>query len=434
MTNDRLPPQDMDAEMALIGSLMVQPHQLDEVLTIIGGSEVFALPPHSVIFDTLVDMCRSEKAVDLLTLTAALRGVGRLESVGGQEYMIDLAGSFADPANAEHYAHLVLTMWKRRELIRLANRLESSAHDPLSVPDDVAAEHAARVEAVATRAQEKQVEEATVLVGQTLAALESDNSPVGHIETGLLGFDSEVGGLPKGNLTILAACPSVGKTAMSLGWALQAKWAGIPTLFVSVEMGRMQLAMRLVNMLTGATFRDQEYPDPPERRRRDYAEATRMLSDTDLHITDCTKEIGRIVALGRAHARMRGVGLIVVDYLQLCSMRGTFGTTNDKTTSMIHALKGLATDTGTAVVVLSQFSRDVAKTNREPQMSDLRDSGSIEQDADLILLLAAKPCRGQEHDPERDILMLAAKNRNGPTGRYSLVFDKRTMVFRSGVM
>lgn len=425
----RVPPQNLDMEMALIGAVFANADVLDEVLATIPGPEVFYVPAHRTIFAAVLRRRAAEEPIDLLSLSADLQAREALESIGGHDYLILLADSVCDCTKAAYYAQEVLKVHKCRSLIRIADTLLERAYSPLCDPDSTASEYAKQIEAVATQATGKEVEDVRVIIDRTFEELADGNTQAGHLATGMTRFDTVLGGLPRGCMTILAACTSVGKTSLALQLSLQAAADGVPVLFFTIEMSRRLIGNRLVSMTSGKPLRELE----DYQSLNGTLQLAREHIETDrIYVTDCTEDIGRIVALSRMYIRTYGVGLIVVDYLQKCGTAGRFNSTNDRVTEMSKVLHRMATTTGAALLVLSQFSRDVAKQKREPQLSDLRDSGSIEQDGDLILLMSAKQESAyDDQNPERDVLLHAAKNRHGPTGRFQLVFHKASMTFRS---
>ena len=427
MTADLIIPQDLDMEMALLGAVFANPDVIDEVLATIGGPAVFYLPAHRQVWSGIARLHAASAPIDLVSLSADLRDNDLLESVGGQDYLVSISQSYPDSTQAAYYAQEVLKVYKCRSLIQIAHTLLQDAHEPLCEPDTTASDYAKRIEAVATQATGKAVEDVIRVIERTADEIEAGNAQ-GHVATGMTRFDSVLGGLPRGCMTILAACTSVGKTSLALQWALNAAASEAPALFFTIEMTRRMIGNRVVTHTTGQSDRDINANGMSDTLRivREH-----VLPDR-LYVTDCTSDIGRIVALSRMYVRTYGVQLIVVDYLQLCRVVGRFHSTNDRVAEMSRTLKQLSTDTGSAILVLSQFSRDVAKAKRAPVLSDLRDSGAIEQDADLTLLMSRDEGHGySDDDPECDIILHAAKNRHGPTGRFSLVFRKASMQFRS---
>jgi len=436
MMIERVPPHDLDMEASLLGALFANPDVYDDVVAIIGLEDVFYLPAHTEIFKAIADMRKDNRPIDAVTLQAELSARNMLERAGGLEYIINIHDACPDWRSAEYYADEVLKKHKQRQLIRLSGQLGDAAYSLLCDPDMESAKFATLIEAVSTNTKVSTVQHLKDIMEDTRKALGSENSPVGHIPTGIVPFDDKTGGLPKGCYTVLAAAPSVGKTSMALAWSVRSAIESVPVLFVSVEMSKERLAMRAVSMMTGASTHDVEYPHDDEARDRLFASAARnlRLEEIGLWITDCTKQIERIVALGRAYARVHNVGLIVVDYLQLVTASGKYDNNTHRVTEISHALKGLSTDTNAAVLVLSQFSNEVIKAGREPTYADLRDSGMIGADADMVVLLAAKPIGSKDDQyPERDVVMIVGKNRNGPTGRIRLTFHKADMTFRHHV-
>lgn len=428
MTTPRPIPQDLDMEMALLGAVFANPDVVDDVLATIGGTiDVFYLPAHMHIWNGIARLHAAGSPIDLVSLSADLFAHDLLESVGGQEYMVGISESCPDSTQAAYYAQEVLKVYKRRSLIQIAPRLLDAAYAPLCDPDSTASEYASKIEAVATQSTGQDVEDVLKVIERTADEIASGNSQ-GRVTTGMTRFDSVLGGLPRGCMTILAACTSVGKTSLALQWCLNAIANDVPALFFTSEMSKERIGNRIVTHVSGQSDRDINEHGMNGTLRIVQAH---VLPDL-LYVSDCTTDVGRIIPLSRMYVRTYGVKLIVVDYLQLCTINERFHSTNDRVSAMSKGLKRMATDTGVALLVLSQFSRDVARSGRRPKLFDLRDSGAIEEDADLALLMSRDEGPGYDSiDPECNIILDAAKNRNGTTGIFPLVFEKARMRFRS---
>ena len=430
MSLDRLiPPQNLDAEKAVLGCLLMDCADFDEVVALIGGVESFYTPAHREIYQRVVDLHETGDPIDLVVFEAWLNkchvdGIPEL-----RELAIECAESFADLANAQHYARIVRGCADRRDLIRVGQELAAAACDDANEPAELIAKFSGRLEAVQGPTKRGDVIDGVDLVRQLPAAM--DDSSRQFVPTGLTVIDVEMSGLERGSLTILAARPSVGKTALGLGFALNAASAqqeGCPALFVSVEMPRLAIAARLVGLLTHANvsnLRSGVMSDSDRQRAVD--EATRLLARGRLYVIDSISNVGDIVGIARQHVR-RGVGLVVVDYLQLCQPAGRAENRNLAVASMSAAFKRLAQQTGAAVVVCSQLSRDHEKSGRKPTLGDLRDSGAIEQDADVVMFLH----RGDDANGyPTPVELLVRKNRNGRTFEGTLAFYGQQMWFEN---
>ncbi|MEK6676610.1 MAG: DnaB-like helicase C-terminal domain-containing protein [Planctomycetota bacterium] len=429
MNDQRMPPHDTDAEMAVLGSLLMGCDDFDEVVRILATPEVFYTPTHRTIFEHVRDMREADEPIDLLVFQDRLRR-NKVDNIDDLcETATVCADSFADIGNATHYARIVAEQFRKRELIRLGDRLSREAYDVSHDSSELSAKYAGQIENVGSvncSASLDAVELFTALA-ETLK-----NPAKQFIPTGLLCLDMELSGLERGAVTILAARPSVGKTALGLQFAVEAardNSEGCSALFVSVEMPRMAIAARLVGLLAErsvASLRSGVLSVTD--RHGAIEEAARMLSRDRLFIIDDISNVRDIVAVARSHVR-RGVGLVVVDYLQLCQPGERSENRNLAVAAMSAAFKRLAQQTGAAVVVLSQLNRDLERSGRMPSLSDLRDSGAIEQDADVVMLL-----HREDESPIGDCVKIAlkvAKNRNGPTFEAPLGFHRPTMRFRN---
>ena len=426
MTPDREPPQDLDSEMATLGSMMNDPSVVDDVLEVLPNPEAFYTPAHRHLHEVLIDMHRAGKPIDFISVSAILRERGLLETVGS-DYMIQLAESHCDTANAAYYAGLVATAWQRRQLISIAGQLSHLAYSLTDEPAELSARYAKEVENVSLGGSDGSLHDAVELLSE-LPATMADNSK-SFVRTGISLFDQECGGLERGSLTILAARPSVGKTSLGLAFAVDCARAGGRALFVSVEMPRMQIAKRLLALVSDIPSQVLRTEMAPEDIDNACQATGRKIGDGRLWIADEIANVRDIASTARAVVRRHEVVLIVVDYLQLCTPAAKCENRNLEVASMSASFKALAMKTGAAVVVLSQLGRDAAKSNRRPMLSDLRDSGAIEQDADMVAFLWRQD---KETTPtSATVRYLVEKNRSGPTLDMRLLFHKPTMRFRS---
>ncbi len=428
---ERLPPQDLDAEMALLGAMLVDRETIGEALEILGrqGSNAFYRPDHRKLFEALVGMYDKGDPIDLLTMAAELRQRDSLEEIGGQDYMVQLAESCADWANAEYYARIVRRAWQKREIIRQSHKATEAAYDEATDPGELAAECADLFERID---QASHVDREAQPESQILRDLENPRNTADRvvpIGIGNLGRLLD-GGLEKGTLTVCGARPSCGKTSLALGLCLHASLAtdGCPSLFVSLEMTPEQIGQRFMSMRSGLPVRrirsgdvgDSEFI-PARNRAALEAEGGRSI-----FVLNGVNDGRAIAAHARRHVRKDGIALVVVDYLGLCDLSGKFDRYDLKLGEIAATFKRLALDTRVAVVLLEQLSRECEKQNRRPRISDLRDSGKIEAHADNIILIKKG---GDTNDLICDTLFIVGKQRQGDTGDTLVSYDKRTMMY-----
>lgn len=428
---ERVAPQDIEAEKALLGACLVQPVLIDEVVRIIPAATIFYVPAHNVIWRTLCIMVNQSLPIDLHLMRNQLEKQDSFEYIGGSEYLIELAESFADVANAPYYARQVTEQWRRRELIHAATEAMQRAYNTHTEQTaiEIAASTASQLDAVVNSNGKVGTTDLIALLDQLPSKLTGGSRE--FISTELDLYDKKQGGIEMGSVTVLAAYPSVGKTAFGLHLATVAASAGVPVQFFSLEMSQTALMLRLTASITGHNITHIRLHMSPEDHQAMANAAKLRLDGINMQIIDDVFNVAEIVATARSFAHKHGPGLVVIDYLQIAEpATQRKGSRNDEVAEMSKTFKRLARQTGSAVLVLSQFNRAPAKENRRPQLSDLRDSGSIEQDADVVWFLH-NPDKGKEVDRKReaDLIWIVEKNRQGDTGQLKLKFDRPTMRF-----
>ena len=425
---ETIPPQDLDAEMALLGSMMMNAEVITDVIPIV-SKHAFCLPEHTTIFGALVDFAETAEPIDLITFSDWLRARGEFDKVGGTDYLIQLAESFADWANAEYYARVVAEKHQRRELIRAGLELAHKAYDPLSVDvGEFTGTHIQRIERLLSDGHSDDDEIRAVLRRLPAQYVEKERS---FVRTGLVGVDEKHGGLERGSMTILAGTPSAGKTALSMWFALQAAAASVNTLFVSAEMRQTHVALRVLSALSGVQHNVLRYQSTQESIAAEIEPAISRIGPGHVYLRDDLNNARDIVSSAKAYVRKHAVQLVVIDYLQLCEAGGRSETRNLAVGDMAKAFKQLAHKTGAAVLVLSQLNRSVAKEKRAPELCDLRDSGEIEQHADVVIFLHR--ISGESNTDSADTEFRIAKYRNGQVGRQVIRFNKPRMTFSMGM-
>ena len=443
--NERIPPQDIDSEMALLGGMMVADTDSDlcdwtvEEIAAIVSAESFYVPAHQKLFDVLVDL-RSDPArkCDLLIVSDELRSRDLLFYVGGQDYLIRLSESFADWANTKYYAEIVRRMQIKRAIIKLSENALQRGYDPLEEPTDIIADFAKNLDRLnrACVIDRVPVRECDLLN----SFYHPDEGIQDHIPVALgrLGFALN-GGLDRGSLTIIGARPSCGKTSMAVVLCYHASVAenGCNSLFISVEMTARQLASRFMAIRTGVAVSaiksgEIDYEQFELERIRAVQDAK---SGRTIFILDQTEEMGTIVAQIKSAVRKHEVGMVVVDYLGLLKIKGQYERNDKRVGDIVAVLKKLSGKENIAIVLLVQLNREVEHgSGRAPRMSDLRDSGEIEQHADNILLInPTGKIAGQDGDVV-DCEIIVAKQRQGGTETMRIDYKKSTMIFESSMM
>jgi replicative DNA helicase len=432
-TIERPLPNNLEAERSILGAILLDNHALNAAVEKI-RSEDFFLSQHRQIFERMIQLGEKQQAIDVVTLMDDLSRRGELEAAGGIAYLSQLADGLPRVTNVEHYARIVKEKSVLRSLIFSASAIQEQA---LAAGDD-ADVILDRAESVIFQLAEDRVKVGLIgvkeLVRDNYERLEkifSEGRRITGLTTGYPGLDNETAGLQPSELIILAARPSMGKTALALNISENvALRLREPVAVFSLEMSKESLLLRL---LASEARVDAHKFRTGHMGRDDWGKITGALTnlaDAPLWIDDsASSTVMEIGAKARRLKRDRGLSLLVVDYLQLVvpthSGRGT--NRQEEVSSISRGLKGLAKELKVPVLVLSQLTRAPERDDRKPQLSDLRESGAIEQDADVVLFIN-RPNFYKTDLPEEDRAkaeLIIAKQRNGPTGSMNFVFLAR---------
>jgi replicative DNA helicase len=427
---DRIPPQNIEAEQAVLGAIFLEPSSLtvtSEVLI----PEDFYRSSHQKIFNVMLKLNDEGKAVDLITVTEELAATKNLEEVGGVSYLSELAGSVPTAANIEYYARIVEEKSLLRRLIRTATNIAQEGYSREDEVEELLGEAEKTIMEVAQRKNSgsfQNIKDVLVATYDNIEILTTRKGDVTGIPTGFAELDRMTAGFQRNDLIIVGARPSVGKTAFALNIAqnVATKTEENVAIF-SLEMGAEQLVMRMLcaegninaqNLRTGS-LTDEDW--------RKLTMAMGSLSNAGIYI-DYTPgvRIGEIRSKCRRLKQEHGLGMILIDYLQLIQGDGRSGDNRQQEVSEIsRSLKALARELKVPVIALSQLSRGVEqRQDKRPMMSDIRESGSIEQDADIVAFLYRDDYYDKESENKNIIEIIIAKQRNGPVGTVSLAFVK----------
>ncbi len=426
-------PHNLEAERSILGAVLLDNHSLNAAVEKL-RSEDFFLPQHRQIFERMIQLAEKQQAIDVVTLMEDLARRGELESAGGVPYLSQLADGLPRVTNVEHYARIVKEKSVLRNLAFSAAAIQEQA---LAGGDD-ADVILDRAESTIFQIAEDRVRAGLIgvkeLVRDNFERLErifSEGRRITGLATGYAGLDNETAGLQPSELVILAARPSMGKTALALNIAENVAVRNRePVAVFSLEMSKESLLLR---MLASEARVDAHKFRTGHMGRDDWNKITRALTnlgDAPLWIDDsASSTVLEMGAKARRLKRDRGLSLMIVDYLQLVVPTNTGRGTNrqEEVSSISRALKGLAKELKVPVVVLSQLTRAPEREDRKPQLSDLRESGAIEQDADVVLFIN-RPNFYKTDLPEEDRAkaeLIIAKQRNGPTGNLNFVFLAR---------
>lgn len=427
---DRMPPQNIEAEQAVLGAIFLEPSSLtvaSEVLI----PEDFYRAAHQKIFDVMLNLNDKGKAVDLVTVTEELAAAKLLEDTGGVSYLSELAASVPTAANIEYYAKIVEEKSLLRRLIRTATTIAS---DGYSREDEVESLLSEAEKSILEVAQKKKagafhnIKDVLVRTYDNIETIANRVGDVTGIPTGFAELDRMTAGFQRNDLIIVGARPSVGKTAFALNIAQNvATKAQENVAIFSLEMGAEQLVMRMLcaegninaqNLRTGS-LTDEDWGK--------LTMAMGSLSNSGIFIDDTPGvKIGELRSKCRRLKQEHGLGMILIDYLQLILGDGRSGENRQQEVSEIsRSLKALARELEVPVIALSQLSRGVEqRQDKRPMMSDIRESGSIEQDADIVAFLYRDDYYDKESENKDIIEIIIAKQRNGPVGTVQLAFVK----------
>jgi replicative DNA helicase len=421
-------PRNLDAERSVLGAILLENHSLNAAIEKL-KSEDFFLDQHRRIFERMIELGEAQHAIDLVTLTEELHRRGELEAAGGAAYLAQLVDGVPHIVNVDHYARIVKEKAILRNLIHAAHAIQQQALDA----DDEADTILDRAESLIFELAEARIRAGLVgvkdLVRDNYERLErifSEGRRVTGLATGYTQLDNQTAGLQPSELMILASRPSMGKTSLALNIAENVALGKREHVAIfSLEMSKESLLLRLLSSdarVDAHKFRTGHMGKDDWRRITD---SLGRLAEAPLWIDDsASATVTEMGAKARRLKRDKGLSLVIVDYLQLIAARGRFGNRTEEVSSISRALKGLAKELKVPVLVLSQLTRAPERDERRPQLADLRESGAIEQDADVVLFIH-RPNFYKADLPDEDRAktdLIVAKQRNGPTGTLNFVF------------
>jgi replicative DNA helicase len=434
-TLERPLPQNLEAERSILGAILLDNHALNAAIENLKPEDFF-LEQHRRVFNQMIALGENQQAIDLVTLTESLHRVGELESSGGAPYLAALADGMPRVSNVEHYARIVREKALLRNLIHATHNIQQRALEGEDGADTILDNAESSIFALAEDRVKAGLIPVKDIVRDNFERLEKifrEGKSITGVSTGYTELDKLLSGLQPSELLILAARPSQGKTALALNFAENiAIRAGSPVAFFSLEMSKESLLQRLVAsvaQIDAHKFRSGHLSREDWRRM---TEALGTISSSPLWIDDAgSTSVLEIGAKARRLKREKGLSLVVVDYLQLITGRGRFGNRQEEVSSISRGLKGLAKELQLPVLVLSQLTRAPEREERGPQLSDLRESGAIEQDADVVMFIYRPHWAKMDAAPEeRDQAEIqVAKQRNGPTDKVRFVFRSRLTRF-----
>ncbi len=428
-----LPPHNLEAERSVLGAVLLDERHLHGLLVEEQlRPEHFYREQHGAIYQAMLDLYNTDHKIDHLTVSERLRQDGRLDEIGGPAAIDELAGWVPAAGHAREYGQIVHDTSKLRELLTATYEVQAAVHSRSSDARDLIEQAERRVLEISTDERQKKIRSIREILDEETTKLERlsrSHTALTGTTSGFKDIDEKTGGFQPGNLIVLAARPSMGKSALVANIAENACLAGRGVALFSLEMSESELAQRFIASqagIPGESLRRGKVKDSQWPKILDAAE---RLSGAPLFVDD-SSDTGVLeirAKCRRLHAQIEGgLGLVIVDYLQLMRADGRIESRVEAVSQMSRGLKGLARELGVPVIALSQLSRAVeqrAQNDRRPVLSDLRESGAIEQDADLVMFIYRDEYYNKdssERPGEADIII--AKHRNGPIGDVVLTF------------
>lgn len=431
----RIPPQSIVSEQAVLGSLMLRKDGMAEVEELI-TPDSFYVEKHKKIFQAMLDLYLKNEPIDMLSLSTKLTEQKAIDSIGGNKYLAEILNQVPSSTNVKHYADIMQKKFVLRSLIEAADYVSELAFDEGDDHmDDILDMAEKKMFAVVSSPKNQKyvtLKNALPEAYERLEKLHETKGTLRGLSTGFKDLDSMLSGLQNSDLIILAARPSMGKTTLALDMARKAATTGNKSVLIfSLEMSSQQLVDRMLsaesrvnawNLRTGNLSSDRDFS-----QLRDSLD---KLSKAQIFIDDMAgNSIVKMKALSRRIKAEKGLDFIVVDYLQLMTTSKAHDSMVNQVTEISRSLKSLAKELDVPVLALSQLSRNVESRGGRPRLSDLRDSGSIEQDADVVMFIHSEDKGKDEHEKTSIVEILIEKHRNGPVGKVDLYFDLKTTTF-----
>ena len=435
----RIPPQSVEIEQSLLGCLMLDRSAMTKIADFLSPDD-FYKQNHGEIYRVCLELFAKSEPVDFLSVSSRLRDKALLDNTGGSAYLTELINLMPSPGYVVNYSRMIRHKRVLRDLISASQDIEMLGYSESEDMDEILDEAEKKIFTIA----QKGLTQNFVLMKDTLPeAFErierlSQGSGTRGLPTGFTDLDKMLSGLQKSDLVILAARPSIGKSTLAMNMAANIAYnSRVPVGVFSLEMSKDQLVDRLISAVSGVDLwkirtgklSNQGEENDFERIQR----ALGILAETPLYIDDVgSPSVLQMKAMARRLQADTGLGLLVIDYLQLMEPLNRMASPVQQVSENSRALKGLAKELNIPILVLSQLSRAVEQRIPPiPKLSDLRESGAIEQDADVVMFIYRED-RYREDTPRKGIAdLIVAKHRNGPVGKVELFFDERTVTFKN---
>ncbi len=438
--NPKIPPQDIEAEKSLLGALLISDKSFPDILEIVKYTDFYD-PRHANIYQGMTSLYERHHPIDLLTITSELRDRKILKDIGGSPYLTDLTNFVPTATHAEAYANLVAQASLRRRLIQAGTDIASAAYDASSRIEDLigAAEKSLfEVSDQTIKTEYVALEDLLVDAYDRIEELHKNKGALRGLKTGFRDLDNKTAGFQKGDLIIIGARPAMGKTtfAQNLAYNVATRNSGKNgVLFFSMEMANNEIVDRMISDISGVNNWNIRTGNVSEEDFARIGDALSEMNEVPLFIDDTSSmTVLELRNKARRAAHDHNVGMIIVDYLQLLQGSDRYaGNRVQEVTEISRGLKTLARELEIPVVALAQLSRGVTgRDDPRPVLSDLRESGSIEQDADLVMFLHRPDYYKQNNDdfvPTNITELILAKHRHGPVGKIELYFHPELLRF-----
>lgn len=435
----KIPPQNTDAEASLLGALLIDADAVVKIADVV-RAEDFYEERHQRIYEAVTTLYEKHSPIDVLTLSNQLKGTGFLDMVGGSSYLTELTNFVPTATHVEQYADIVSQKSLRRRLIKASQDIVGLGYDEARSLQELIEEAETRLFEVSQRHVKQDISSIETILSESfdrLDELHKDKGKIRGVPTGFKDLDNILAGLQRSDLFILAARPSMGKTALALNLAHNiAVKSNEAVLIFSLEMSKEQLVDRMLSMESGVDAWALRTGNLTDSDFEKIGQAMGTLSEAQIYIDDSPGiTVSDLRTKARREAHLRPIGLVIVDYLQLMSGGSRFGGDGNRVqeiSEISRGLKAIARELNVPLIALSQLSRSVESRHPQiPQLADLRESGSIEQDADVVAFIYREEYYNPETDRKNITDIFIKKHRNGPTGAVELYFDREKQRFGS---
>ena len=433
-TNEKILPQSLEAEQAVLAAMFNDKDAILEVIPILKETD-FYRHDHGVLYATMRNMNEQGVPIDLVTITAQLDKDGNLEKAGGITYVAQIANSIGSASNIVHYANIVKEKAVLRDLITISGNIANRSYDDAEDTEKILDDAERMVLEISQKRARSGLTPVSEVIDNTLTTLEilsQKKEGLTGVTSGFIDLDKMTSGWQKSDFIILAARPAMGKTALALNMAQNAAMAtNEPVAIFSLEMSKEQLVNRMISSLA-------EIDQQTLRNGRIYGEdwvrlvnAIAPLAEAPVYIDDTPAiSVREVRAKARRLKAEHGLAMIIIDYLQLMGSTGRIESRQQEVSQISRSLKALARELDVPIIALSQLSRSVEQgTEKTPSLSHLRESGSLEQDADIVMFIYRDEYYNEDSDKKGQAEIIIAKHRNGATGSVDLSFRKEFTKF-----